>query len=244
MVVTPADVKDVEVARQVNGWVVVRQRAQSELGLKDGTLSLTVKCSGLISNCGARHEVKVPRGVAVTVHQRRRPRRGLRLRHPAEDHLRQRPGERQGLLGPAGPHRAGRADRRRGDLAKTVRAGSDNGRVALAFAVVPDSVRPRATTAASTCPYRRARTRSTPAPTRPGRCRGGPLRLQYARADRAQRQRPGHRPRLLNESLRREAPTARAAPAWSASATAGREPAEHVRARLREKRGNRGRSVN
>nr|WP_145767110.1 DUF4097 family beta strand repeat-containing protein [Streptomyces brevispora] len=64
----PADVKKVEVTRQVDGWVVLGNGPDPSWIMRDGTLTLKVKCEALISNCDSRHQVKVPRGVAVTVH--------------------------------------------------------------------------------------------------------------------------------------------------------------------------------
>ncbi|MFJ6459655.1 DUF4097 family beta strand repeat-containing protein [Streptomyces sp. NPDC091387] len=63
----PADVKKVEVTRQVDGWVVFGSGPDPRWGMEDGTLTLKVKCDALISDCSSRHQVKVPRGVAVTV---------------------------------------------------------------------------------------------------------------------------------------------------------------------------------
>ncbi|WP_328326112.1 DUF4097 family beta strand repeat-containing protein [Streptomyces sp. NBC_00455] len=61
----PADVKSVQVTRNVDGWVFVGNGPDSSWSMRDGTLSLKVKCSALISNCSARHRIKVPRGVSV-----------------------------------------------------------------------------------------------------------------------------------------------------------------------------------
>ncbi|MGW3656939.1 DUF4097 family beta strand repeat-containing protein [Streptomyces sp. NPDC005151] len=63
----PADVRKVEVTRRVDGWVVLGNGPDARWSMRDGTLTLRVKCSAVISNCGSRHQVKVPRGVAVTV---------------------------------------------------------------------------------------------------------------------------------------------------------------------------------
>ncbi|AXU16646.1 DUF4097 family beta strand repeat protein [Streptomyces clavuligerus] len=65
--VVPADVTRVEVSRQVDGWGVVGSGPRKSWGLTDGRLTLRVDCSGVVKHCEARHTVKVPRGVAVTV---------------------------------------------------------------------------------------------------------------------------------------------------------------------------------
>ncbi|QNE77666.1 DUF4097 family beta strand repeat protein [Streptomyces finlayi] len=63
----PADVRQVEVTRQFDGWVVLGNGPEPVWEMNDGVLRLQVKCEAVISDCAARHQVKVPRGVAVTV---------------------------------------------------------------------------------------------------------------------------------------------------------------------------------
>ncbi|MFJ3707277.1 MULTISPECIES: DUF4097 family beta strand repeat-containing protein [unclassified Streptomyces] len=63
----PADVKKVEVSRRVDGWVLVGSGPNASWSMKNDRLTLKLKCSGLVNNCEARHQIKVPRGVAVTV---------------------------------------------------------------------------------------------------------------------------------------------------------------------------------
>ncbi|WP_336318529.1 DUF4097 family beta strand repeat-containing protein [Streptomyces lavendofoliae] len=67
LVLVPADVKDVEVTRQVDGWVMLGDGPAPVWKLENGRLTLRVECDAVVSNCAARHEVRVPRGVAVTV---------------------------------------------------------------------------------------------------------------------------------------------------------------------------------
>ncbi|MFB6980172.1 DUF4097 family beta strand repeat-containing protein [Streptomyces scopuliridis] len=63
----PADVKDVEVTRQVDGWVFLGSGPDASWKMTDSTLTLKVKCRAVASNCESLHKVKVPRGVAVTL---------------------------------------------------------------------------------------------------------------------------------------------------------------------------------
>ncbi|MFC8824442.1 DUF4097 family beta strand repeat-containing protein [Streptomyces sp. NPDC057137] len=63
----PADVKDVEVTRQVDGWVMFGSGPDPVWKLKESTLTLDVKCKALVNNCESRHQVKVPRDMAVKV---------------------------------------------------------------------------------------------------------------------------------------------------------------------------------
>lgn len=65
--IVAADVRDVEVTRQVDGWVVFGNGPEKSWRLEDGKLALKVRCEGLVSNCGGRHTVRVPKGVTVTV---------------------------------------------------------------------------------------------------------------------------------------------------------------------------------
>ncbi|MFI2367441.1 hypothetical protein [Streptomyces sp. NPDC018833] len=63
----PADIEDVQVTRQVDGWVVLGSGPEASWGMRDGTLTPEVTCEAVASDCAARHTVKVPRDVAVTV---------------------------------------------------------------------------------------------------------------------------------------------------------------------------------
>ncbi|MEV7461367.1 DUF4097 family beta strand repeat-containing protein [Streptomyces rubiginosohelvolus] len=61
----PADVEQVEVERQFDGWAVFGSGPDAVWKMENDTLTLRVTCEG-IGNCDSRHRVKVPRGVAVT----------------------------------------------------------------------------------------------------------------------------------------------------------------------------------
>jgi hypothetical protein len=63
----PADVKEVQVERQVDGWVFLGSGPDPVWEIKDDKLTLKMNCSGLSEDCTARHRLKVPRGVAVRV---------------------------------------------------------------------------------------------------------------------------------------------------------------------------------
>ncbi|MFF5917323.1 DUF4097 family beta strand repeat-containing protein [Streptomyces flavochromogenes] len=67
LVITPADIDDVRVERQVDGWVFMGSGPEPEWKLVDGTLTLRVRCDGVTANCDAIHRIQVPRDVAVTV---------------------------------------------------------------------------------------------------------------------------------------------------------------------------------
>ncbi|MEU9357491.1 DUF4097 family beta strand repeat-containing protein [Streptomyces sp. NPDC048301] len=63
----PADVERIEVTRRIDGWVFLGSGPDPVWRLDGDTLRLEVKCRAMISNCEARHEVKVPRGISLTV---------------------------------------------------------------------------------------------------------------------------------------------------------------------------------
>ncbi|MEW1724258.1 DUF4097 family beta strand repeat-containing protein [Streptomyces sp. NPDC093109] len=63
----PADVTSVDVTRQIDGWVLLGSGPNGVWKMDGSTLTLKVKCTGLANDCSSRHEVKVPRGVAVTL---------------------------------------------------------------------------------------------------------------------------------------------------------------------------------
>lgn len=67
VVVRPADVKDVRVTRWIDAWTVLGSTPKATWSMTGHTLKLRMKCSGTMANCSVRHEVLVPRGVAVTV---------------------------------------------------------------------------------------------------------------------------------------------------------------------------------
>jgi hypothetical protein len=65
----PADVEDLEVTRWFSGRTALGESPRVTWDMKRDTLTLRTECDALISDCSARHEVKVPRGVAVVVEE-------------------------------------------------------------------------------------------------------------------------------------------------------------------------------
>ncbi|CAM5703802.1 hypothetical protein SCALM49S_00745 [Streptomyces californicus] len=57
----PADVEQVEVERQFDGWVMFGSGPDAVWKMEGDTLTLRVKCEGFVDNCDSRHRVKVPR---------------------------------------------------------------------------------------------------------------------------------------------------------------------------------------
>ncbi|MEE1818291.1 DUF4097 family beta strand repeat-containing protein [Streptomyces sp. SP18ES09] len=67
LVITPADIDEVRVERQVDGWVFMGSGPEASWKLVDRRLTLRVECDAVASSCGAVHRIQVPRGVAVSV---------------------------------------------------------------------------------------------------------------------------------------------------------------------------------
>lgn len=65
--VVSADVKEVKVSRQVDGWVFAGSGPHPSWKMAEGKLTLRLDCDAVASNCQARHTIQVPRGVAVSV---------------------------------------------------------------------------------------------------------------------------------------------------------------------------------
>ncbi|MBV7668497.1 DUF4097 domain-containing protein [Streptomyces halstedii] len=65
--VVPADVKEIEVTRQVDGWALLGSGPKPVWKLEGDKLTFRVNCRALISDCGSHHRVKVPRGIGLSV---------------------------------------------------------------------------------------------------------------------------------------------------------------------------------
>lgn len=136
----PADVKDIEVTRRVDGWVLFGSGPDPVWKLDEDTLTLKVKCKAVVNNCESRHEVKVPRGVAVKVQN---DNGGVRAEGFDTDlHLRSDNGSVQvrdssGKLDLFTDNGKVTTD---GVSSKSVHARSDNGAVRLRLTSVPDRV--------------------------------------------------------------------------------------------------------
>jgi hypothetical protein len=136
----PADVKDVRVSRQVDGWVFVGNGPEASWRMKDGRLILRVHCDGVATDCESRHTVKVPRGVAVTVEDDNGSVTATGFDTPLK--IRSDNGEVT-VRDSSGPLEL---DSDNGEIvaervtAKSVTADSENGSVRLGLTAVPDRV--------------------------------------------------------------------------------------------------------
>ncbi|MFI9624538.1 DUF4097 family beta strand repeat-containing protein [Streptomyces sp. NPDC052042] len=137
----PADVRKVEVTRQIDGWVFAGTGPDPQWRMRDGTLTLRVKCKALISDCASRHQVKVPRGMAVVVKGRNGRVTASGFDTPLT--LRNTNGEVtvRESSGPLELESNNGAVDAEGVSASSVSARSDNGGIRLAFTSVPDLVK-------------------------------------------------------------------------------------------------------
>ncbi|MFD5031364.1 DUF4097 family beta strand repeat-containing protein [Streptomyces sp. NPDC058405] len=136
----PADVKDVEVTRRVDGWVFMGTGPDARWKMTDSTLRLAVECDAVASDCTSRNQVKVPRGVAVTV----KGDNGSVTASGFDTALRINSDNGSVTVrdssGPLDLDSDNGAITAEGISARTVSATSNNGAVRIGLAVVPDSV--------------------------------------------------------------------------------------------------------
>lgn len=68
-IVAAADNKagQIDVTRWFQGTVALGKDPKVTWSMKDDTLKLRMKCTGVIADCAAKHRIEVPRGVAVKV---------------------------------------------------------------------------------------------------------------------------------------------------------------------------------
>ncbi|WP_066944487.1 DUF4097 family beta strand repeat-containing protein [Streptomyces lushanensis] len=136
----PADVKNIEVTRRIDGWVFGGSGPRGSWRMTGDTLSLAVRCRAIASDCEALHEVRVPRGVAVTV----RGNNGRITATGFDTALKLR--SDNGSLtvrdssGPVDLESDNGRITAEGLSAGTVTAKSDNGAIRLGMSAVPDMV--------------------------------------------------------------------------------------------------------
>ncbi|MFH8754208.1 DUF4097 family beta strand repeat-containing protein [Streptomyces atroolivaceus] len=136
----PADVEQIEVTRRVDGWVVLGSGPDPVWKLEGDELRLQVKCRAVVSNCEAHHEVKVPRGLALTVQGDNGEVTAAGFTAPltlSADNGRVTVRDASGPLKLSADNGSIEAERVSGS---SVIARSDNGSVQLGFTRVPDLV--------------------------------------------------------------------------------------------------------
>ncbi|MFE2054985.1 DUF4097 family beta strand repeat-containing protein [Streptomyces sp. NPDC059446] len=136
----PADVEQIEVTRRVDGWVVLGSGPDPVWKLEGDTLRLRVKCHAVISNCEARHEVKVPRGLALTVDGDNGKISAAGFTAPLKISAANGGVDVRDVSGPLELSAANGTIEAQRVSGRSVIARSDNGSVQLGFAQVPDLV--------------------------------------------------------------------------------------------------------
>ncbi|MEW2098472.1 DUF4097 family beta strand repeat-containing protein [[Kitasatospora] papulosa] len=135
-----ADVKEIEVTRRVDGWVVLGSGPDPVWKLEGDELKLEVKCRAVISNCEAYHEVKVPRGLAVTVQGDNGRVGAVGFAEPLKISADNGGVTVRDASGPLEMHADNGSIEAERISGRSVIARSDNGTVELGFAEVPDLV--------------------------------------------------------------------------------------------------------
>ncbi|MFF7339057.1 DUF4097 family beta strand repeat-containing protein [Streptomyces sp. NPDC008163] len=138
--VVPADVDEVQVTRRVDGWVVLGSGPDPVWKLEGDTLTLHVKCKALISNCGSRHTVKVPRGLALTVDADNGKVTASKFTTPLKLHADNGGVVARDVSGPLDLKSDNGSVRAERVSSRSVVARSDNGSVQLGLTRVPDLV--------------------------------------------------------------------------------------------------------
>ncbi|MFD6279743.1 DUF4097 family beta strand repeat-containing protein [Streptomyces sp. NPDC060209] len=135
-----ADVEQLEVTRRVDGWVVLGSGPDPVWKLEGDELRLEVKCRAMISNCEAHHQVKVPRGLALTVQGDNGKVTAAGFASPLKISADNGGVNVRDVSGPLELHADNGSIEAERVSGNSVIARSDNGSVQLGFARVPDLV--------------------------------------------------------------------------------------------------------
>ncbi|MCC2267375.1 DUF4097 domain-containing protein [Streptomyces sp. CT1-17] len=138
--VRPADVDQVEVTRWFSGWSAVGGKPKASWELDGAQLKLNADCGAVINDCTTRYEVRVPKDVALSVEGDNGKTdaagfgKGLRISSDnGAVHV-------SDVSGDVALHSGSGELKATGLAAGRVEAESDNGKVDLSFASVPDQV--------------------------------------------------------------------------------------------------------
>ncbi|MEU5654271.1 DUF4097 family beta strand repeat-containing protein [Streptomyces sp. NPDC047737] len=136
----PADVDRIEVTRRVDGWVVMGSGPDPVWKLEGDKLTLHVKCQAMISNCEAHHEVKVPKGLPLTVRGDNGKVTAAGFAVPLKISADNGGVEVRDVSGPLDLQSDNGAIEAQRVSGTSVIARADNGSIALGFTTVPDLV--------------------------------------------------------------------------------------------------------
>lgn len=132
----------IEVTRWFQGTVAIGKDPKVTWSMKDDTLKLRMKCTGVVADCAAKHRIEVPRGIAVKVEDGD----GSVRARGFEDALSIRTGDGSvHVTDSSGPLdlKTGDGSVRADVTSREVRSQTGDGSVHLELGVVPDRVESR-----------------------------------------------------------------------------------------------------
>ncbi|PWI43182.1 DUF4097 family beta strand repeat-containing protein [Streptomyces sp. ICBB 8177] len=138
--VRPADVKDVQVTRWFSAHTLVGSKPSVSWAMDGSTLRLRLHCSGIVADCSVRHQILVPRGVAVTVKDGNGAVTASGFSRPLCITSGNGAVDVSGSTGTLTLDSGNGRIVASGVRSKQVRAGTSNGQVRIDFAAVPDRV--------------------------------------------------------------------------------------------------------
>ncbi|GGR96303.1 lipoprotein [Streptomyces aureoverticillatus] len=134
---------DVRVTRWFDGRTVIGESPKVTWKMDGDRLTFRTKCSGVISNCSAKHRVVVPRGVAVTVLDDDGKVTATGFREPLKVRTSDGSVTVKDARGPLDLRSVDGSVRALGVTSKRVSAASRDGSVRLELATAPDRVQAR-----------------------------------------------------------------------------------------------------
>ncbi|ARX83192.1 hypothetical protein SMD44_02607 [Streptomyces alboflavus] len=135
--------RDVRVTRWFDGRTVLGKSPKVTWKMDGDRLTLRVKCSGVISNCSAKHRVVVPRGTAVDVVNRDGSVTATGFREPLKVRTADGSVRLRDVSGPLDLRSVDGSVRAVGVTSKRVSATSKDGSVRLDLAAAPDRLQAR-----------------------------------------------------------------------------------------------------
>ncbi|GHC41003.1 DUF4097 family beta strand repeat-containing protein [Streptomyces flavofungini] len=138
-----ADAEDVRVTRWFDGRTVLGKSPKVTWKMDGDRLIFRVKCSGVISNCSARHRVVVPRGTAVNVLNKDGSVTATGFREPLKVRTADGSVNLRDVSGPLDLRSGDGSVRAVGVTSKRVTASSQDGSVRLDLSAAPDRLRAR-----------------------------------------------------------------------------------------------------
>ncbi|EPH43629.1 hypothetical protein STRAU_3307 [Streptomyces aurantiacus JA 4570] len=138
-----AKAADVRVTRWFDGRTVIGESPEVKWKMDGDRLTFRTECSGVISNCSAKHRVVVPRGVAVTVLNNDGKVTATGFREPLKVRTSDGSVTVRDARGPLDLRSVDGSVRAEGVTSKRISAASKDGSVQLRLAAAPDRLQAR-----------------------------------------------------------------------------------------------------